>query len=257
MVVVVPIMSAGATIIVTVSRRPTGAAIPLESWAARTLALARRTGPTVAIETAARPVFVSVAWRAFKSEAESFKTLAIARWSGRTVGTAEAAPRTFAVARSWALFRTDDLAEDATFKASTAWWPRRTLASWSRRHRHVLVHEFGELFEFVFAQLAVVVFIKLVEHLFRPGHFRRTIGATLRTSLGTAPRSGVAIATFSATTLFSATALFGTTFFMSPGFTITVALAVQLAHSLASCFALRVVELAIAVFVELFEHSFA
>jgi hypothetical protein len=44
----------------------------------------------------------------------------------------------------------------------------------------VFVNEFGERLEFVFAQLAVVVFVELGEHFFRLGHVRRAAWAALR-----------------------------------------------------------------------------
>jgi hypothetical protein len=96
----------------------------------------------------------------------------------------------------------------------------------------VLVDEFGHGFEFVFAELAVVVLIELGEHFFRLGHARR------------AARAGT---TFAASALLS-------------GLRGLVALLLrcrdsQVADFVAGCFAFFFAEFAVAVFVKL-PHDF-
>ena len=124
----------------------------------------------------------------------------------------------------------------------------------------MFVYEVGKCFEFVFAQLVVVVLIELGEQLLRLRHSWWRSRWTIAVTLGPASRFIVAIFAITAfvmaaiilSSVFSP-ALVAAAFFIAPTFAALARSArPQLAHFLASLFPLAFIQLAVAVLIEFF-----
>jgi hypothetical protein len=201
-----------------------------------------RSSMIVAVEIAtltAWPIVASIGtivsrWTVRTSEPATF--LAIAR-RGRTVWAAEPPGRSFAIAEAWTVRA---VAFEASFKVAIA------RASWRRAGRmwHVFVDVLGQFFEFVLAQLFVLVLIELGKQLLWLRHMGRRATWPWMAIRTIAARFGSAITWTAAT-------------FATPS-TWTIALATaELAHLFSRLFALFLIKLAVAVFIELFHNSLA
>lgn len=208
------------------------------------IAIARRWAAAFTAIQAASTGPRSIAWRRtiWPRTPSKLATVAPLAFWGRTIGSKEPRAPPF-TPESWT--RAFWTVEDPTFNAalepaSARRWAWRT----RRRWRHVFVHEISQRLEFVFAQLVVFVLIKLGKQLFRLRQFGGTIWSAFRaTAIGTTTtfRSARPIASAAFRTTWAA----------------ATAIAAQLAHFFAGLLALFVAELAIAIFVELFDHLLA
>lgn len=222
------------------------------TWRWRTIGATRTTEASAAFFTIATAGAFTIAWRT----------------------------RAIAVSHPWTIIGTalgehmilgSTAAKSATF-SRRSWW---TAAVGKARTRPVFVNELGECFEFFFAQLIVVVLIELREHLFGfRHHWMRTTGATRTaptfaiTGFWSAPLGSTATSfrtpTFWAGTSWTTAARFrSATFgwttpaFAGPAIATFTAVTTEFSHFVARFFALVVAELAVAVFVELFQYFLA
>jgi hypothetical protein len=114
----------------------------------------------------------------------------------------------------------------------------------------VLVNEVGEGHEFLFVELAIMVLVELIKHLFRLRHFRRTVVVAIRAIVSiTIMVAFVAVFAF-ARAIMPRTGIVTVT-------SLTVTIAHQRAHFFAGSLALIVAEFAVAVFIEFFQQLFA
>ena len=122
------------------------------------------------------------------------------------------------------------------------------------------MHIVGQRHEFVFAQLVVTVFVKLLEQLFRLGQIRRrTIRSTGATSWS-APTFGTSITIGTGTT-----STIGATLAIRPPATFAAfaslaaaaAIAVHFPHVFAGLLAFFVAQLAVFIGIEFLEHPLA
>jgi hypothetical protein len=212
------------------------------------------TGRAIAItaETIARRSGMSAGFTPFVIVA-----IAIAGW---TIGATEAAARAIAIAKSRTIgthIAFDKAAFEPSFEVTLKMAARRAIGaratigghartSWRRRW-HVFVDEVGQGHELFFAQLAVAVFIELREQLFGLGHFGRAIVMAVWTV--TISIVSVAIMAISITPIFMPAVLTAFAIVTS----LTMAFAHELAHFLTGFLAFVVAELAVAIFIELFD----
>jgi hypothetical protein len=253
-VIVVPLASRTAIVIVAVTRRTTVEFTLEESSFTRGTIVARA---------------FTVAWRwTFWSAEPAARTFAVTRRPRRAIGNAEtSASAIFTLTETWTIALAEAralvwAAAFETFKPLTQWtssW-RRTIVTASWRRRHVLVYVFGKFLEFVFAQLVVVVLIELGEQLLRLRHSwwrsRRNIAMTF----GPAPRFIAAVFTVTAFVMSTiivpsilAPALVAAALIISPAFAaLTGPAGMKLSHFLAGLFPLVFIQFAVAVLIELF-----
>jgi hypothetical protein len=207
--------------------------------AARTIVIAR--WAVVAAEFAA---FVAIAW-------------------GRTIWAAEAAAGAVTVAEARPFhIAFDEAAFQSTLEVAFEMPARGAIGTTTgtrtigtTRWRHVLVNVFGEGHELFFVELAVMVLVELVEHLFRFGHFGRPVVMAITSVWPIVPIAVVAafVAIIAVVPVFAfARPIMARTGIVTVT-SLTVAIAHQRAHFFAGSVALVVAQFAIPVFIELFE----